>query len=97
MRELEHVLALFVAAVVLAAAARRVRAPYPVFLAIGGALLGFLPAGPSPPTTQPKNPRSPRASSMRSAASPGLLVRTASAASARSLTSASIMPSYGRV
>src|SRR4051794_4141966 len=47
MRELEQVLALFVAAVVLAAAARRVGAPYPVFLAIGGALLALLPAGPS--------------------------------------------------
>jgi monovalent cation/hydrogen antiporter len=47
MTELEHLLALFVAAVILAAAARRVGAPYPVFLAIGGALLAFLPAGPS--------------------------------------------------
>ena len=47
MRELEHVLVLFVAAVILAAAARRVGAPYPVFLAIGGALLGLLAAGPS--------------------------------------------------
>src|SRR3954451_13232008 len=47
MGELEQVLALFVAAVVLAAAARRVGAPYPVFLAIGGALLALLPAGPS--------------------------------------------------
>ena len=47
MTELEHVLALFVAAVILAAAARRVGAPYPVFLAIGGALLAFLPIRPS--------------------------------------------------
>ena len=47
MAELEHILALFVAAVILAAAARRVGAPYPVFLAIGGALLAFLPVGPS--------------------------------------------------
>jgi CPA1 family monovalent cation:H+ antiporter len=47
MRELEQVLVLFVAAVALAAAARRVGAPYPVFLAIGGALLALLPAGPS--------------------------------------------------
>ena len=47
MTELEHLLALFVAAVILAAAARRVGAPYPVFLAIGGALLAFLPVGPS--------------------------------------------------
>jgi len=43
MRELEQLLGLFVAAVVLAAGARRVRAPYPVFLALGGALLAFLP------------------------------------------------------
>src|SRR4051812_34849394 len=43
MRGLEQILALFVAAVVLSAAARRVGAPYPVFLAIGGALLAFVP------------------------------------------------------
>jgi CPA1 family monovalent cation:H+ antiporter len=43
----EQLLALFVAAVVLAAAARRVGAPYPVFLAVGGALLAFLPGTPS--------------------------------------------------
>jgi monovalent cation/hydrogen antiporter len=47
MRELEQLLALFVAAVILAAGARRLGAPYPVFLAIGGALLAFLPAAPS--------------------------------------------------
>ena len=47
MRELEQLLGLFVAAVVLAAAARRVGAPYPVFLALGGALLAFLPGAPS--------------------------------------------------
>jgi NhaP-type Na+/H+ or K+/H+ antiporter len=34
--------------VLLAAAARRVGAPYPVFLAIGGALLAFVPGAPSP-------------------------------------------------
>src|SRR3954470_14819962 len=45
MRELEQVLALFVAAVILAGTARRVGAPYPVFLAIGGGLLAFLPVG----------------------------------------------------
>jgi monovalent cation/hydrogen antiporter len=45
MRELEQVLGLFVAAVILAAAARRAGAPYPVFLAVGGALLAFLPIG----------------------------------------------------
>ena len=47
MGELEQILILFVAAVILAAAARRVGAPYPVFLALGGALLAFLPAAPS--------------------------------------------------
>jgi CPA1 family monovalent cation:H+ antiporter len=44
--QLEQLLGLFVAAVILAAAARRVGAPYPVFLAIGGALLAFVPAAP---------------------------------------------------
>src|SRR3954471_14877928 len=47
MRELEELLGLFVAAVILAALARRVGAPYPVFLAIGGALLAFVPGTPS--------------------------------------------------
>ena len=47
MREFEQLLGLFVAAVILAAGARRVGAPYPVFLAMGGALLAFLPGGPS--------------------------------------------------
>src|ERR1700710_3104003 len=47
MRELEQLLVLFVAAVLLAAAARRVGAPYPVFLALGGALLAFFPGTPS--------------------------------------------------
>jgi monovalent cation/hydrogen antiporter len=47
-RGLEHILALFAAAVVLAAAARRAGAPYPVFLAIGGALLALIPGAPSP-------------------------------------------------
>src|SRR3954454_5299578 len=51
MRELEQVLALFVAAVILAGAGRRVGAPYPVFLAIGGALLAFVPL--APPFTLP--------------------------------------------
>jgi CPA1 family monovalent cation:H+ antiporter len=35
MTELEQLLGLFVAAVILAAAARRAAAPYPVFLALG--------------------------------------------------------------
>ena len=47
MRALEQILALFVAAVILAAAARRVGAPYPLFLAIGGALLAFVPGMPA--------------------------------------------------
>src|SRR5204862_3529253 len=47
MQELEQLLGLFVAAVILAAAARRVGAPYPVFLAIGGAVLAFVPGAPS--------------------------------------------------
>jgi hypothetical protein len=47
MQDLEQILVLFVAAVILAAAARRVGAPYPVFLALGGALLAFLPGVPS--------------------------------------------------
>src|SRR5829696_4010167 len=47
MRQLEKLLGLFVAALILAAAARRVGAPYPVFLALGGALLAFLPGAPS--------------------------------------------------
>jgi CPA1 family monovalent cation:H+ antiporter len=45
MKELEQILGLFVAAVLLAAGARRVGAPYPVFLALGGACLAFLPIG----------------------------------------------------
>jgi monovalent cation/hydrogen antiporter len=47
MRALEGILALVLAAVALAALARRVGAPYPVFLAIGGAMLAFLPGSPS--------------------------------------------------
>jgi Na+/H+ antiporter len=47
MSEFEQLLGLFVAAVILAAAARRVGAPYPVFLALGGALLAFVPGAPA--------------------------------------------------
>jgi CPA1 family monovalent cation:H+ antiporter len=47
MRELEGLVGLVLAAVILAAAARRVGAPYPVFLALGGALLAFVPGAPS--------------------------------------------------
>ena len=43
MLQLELLLGLFLAAVILAGLARRVGAPYPVFLAIGGALLAFVP------------------------------------------------------
>src|SRR6059058_452420 len=46
MQELEQILALFAAAVLLAGAARRVGAPYPAFLALGGALLAFVPGAP---------------------------------------------------
>jgi Na+/H+ antiporter len=46
MGELEQVLALFAAAMLLAAAARRVGAPYPVFLAIGGVFLAMIPGAP---------------------------------------------------
>ena len=53
MKELEQLLGLFVAAVLLAGAARRIGAPYPVFLAVGGALLAFLPIG-SPFTLPPE-------------------------------------------
>src|SRR5436190_12568923 len=47
MRALEQLIALVLAAVTLAALARRAGAPYPVFLAIGGALLAFLPGAPT--------------------------------------------------
>lgn len=47
MHALEQVLLLFSAAVALSAFARRVGAPYPVFLALGGAVLAFLPDAPS--------------------------------------------------
>ncbi|MHA3773692.1 cation:proton antiporter [Verrucomicrobiota bacterium sgz303538] len=47
MRELEQLIGLFIAAVILTVAARRVGAPYPVFLALGGALLAFVPGAPS--------------------------------------------------
>jgi Na+/H+ antiporter len=47
MREFEQILLLFLAAVILAAGARRVGAPYPVFLALGGAALAFVPGVPA--------------------------------------------------
>ncbi|MBK0393842.1 cation:proton antiporter [Ramlibacter algicola] len=43
---LVQILLLFVAAVLLAAAARKVGAPYPVFLALGGVLLALVPSTP---------------------------------------------------
>jgi monovalent cation/hydrogen antiporter len=47
MHELEQILGLFVAALILAATARRLGAPYPVFLAIGGAVIALLPGTPT--------------------------------------------------
>ena len=47
MRELEVLIVLVLAATLLAAVARRVGAPYPVFLALGGAILAFVPGAPS--------------------------------------------------
>src|SRR3954451_16516760 len=47
MHQFEQILSLFVAAILLAAAARRGGAPYPAFLALGGALLAFVPGVPS--------------------------------------------------
>src|SRR6187549_1854723 len=47
MRELEALIGLVLAAVILAALARRVGAPYPVFLALGGAILAFVPGAPT--------------------------------------------------
>src|SRR6266851_7463776 len=47
MRELEVLIGLVLAATILAAAARRLGAPYPVFLALGGAILAFVPGAPS--------------------------------------------------
>src|SRR5690349_8043110 len=43
----EWIIGLLLAAVALSALARRIRVPYPTFLAIGGALLAFVPASPS--------------------------------------------------
>src|SRR5918995_1609811 len=47
MHGLEQVLGLFIAALVLAGTARHLGAPYPVFLALGGAVLAFVPGAPS--------------------------------------------------
>src|SRR5713226_10525788 len=42
----EWIVVLLLAAVLLAGAARRVGAPYPAFLALGGAALAFVPGAP---------------------------------------------------
>jgi hypothetical protein len=47
MEQMEGLLLLFVAAALLATAARRVGAPYPVFLALGGVALAFIDGAPS--------------------------------------------------
>src|SRR5437868_6974977 len=47
MRGLEVLLGMVLVAVLLAALARRVGAPYPVFLALGGALLALVPGAPA--------------------------------------------------
>lgn len=47
MSGLETIIVLVVAAVILATSARRLGAPYPVFLAAGGALLAILPGTPA--------------------------------------------------
>ena len=46
MSELETLVALVLAAVALAALARRVGAPYPAFLALGGVVVAFIPGAP---------------------------------------------------
>ena len=47
MREFEILLGVLLAATVLTALARRAGAPYPVFLALGGAILAFVPGVPT--------------------------------------------------
>jgi monovalent cation/hydrogen antiporter len=47
MHGLEQILGLFIAALILAGTARHIGAPYPVFLALGGAVIAFLPGAPS--------------------------------------------------
>ncbi len=47
MTEFEALISLLLAAVVLASVARRVGVPYPAFLALGGAILAFLPGVPA--------------------------------------------------
>jgi Na+/H+ antiporter len=47
MSEFEALIGLLLAAVILAAVARRARVPYPAFLALGGVVLAFLPGAPA--------------------------------------------------
>ncbi len=47
MHGLEQILGLFIAALILAGTARRIGAPYPVLLALGGAVIAFLPGAPT--------------------------------------------------
>ncbi len=47
MSTFEWIIALLLGAVALSALARRIKIPYPTFLAIGGALVAFLPSSPS--------------------------------------------------
>ena len=47
MHGLEQILGLFIAALILAGTARHLGAPYPVFLALGGAGIAFLPGAPT--------------------------------------------------
>jgi monovalent cation/hydrogen antiporter len=43
----QWIIGLLLGAVVLSALARRIKVPYPIFLAVGGALIAFVPHGPS--------------------------------------------------
>src|SRR5258708_19223651 len=43
----EWLIGLLLGAVLLSVLARRIKVPYPTFLALGGVLLAFLPSGPS--------------------------------------------------
>ena len=47
MTTFEWIIGLLLGAVALSALARRIKVPYPTFLAIGGVLLAFVPSGPS--------------------------------------------------
>lgn len=47
MTTFEWIIALLLGAVALSALARRIKVPYPTFLAVGGVLLAFVPSGPS--------------------------------------------------